>query len=76
MKFRKRRSHTAHQVVVSPKPALSDSEYKVFALQVAFRNGRAQISIHIMRSVVRVREVLAAGAEIARREIGFRAKDR
>ena len=73
---RKRRSRTTHQVVVSQQPLLSDSEHKTFTLQLAFRNGRAQISIHIMRSVIRLREILVSGVEFTRREIGFLAKFR
>ena len=44
---------------------------------VVFGNGRAvQISIQIMRSVSRLREMLYSGADFTRREIGFLAKYR
>lgn len=66
MNRRKRKSHTTHQVVISLGP---------FALQVAFRSGRVQIKIHIMRPVRRP-EVLASRIEFTKREIGFRAKYR
>ncbi len=72
----KRRSHTTHQVVVSPEPLLSDSEHKIFTLKLAFKHGRAQISIHTTHSVIRLRKVITAGVEFTRRNIGFRAKDR
>ena len=74
MNRRKPKSRTTHQVVVSREPLLSDSEHKIFILQLAFRNGRAQISIHIRRSVIRLREILVSGVEFTRREIGFLAK--
>jgi hypothetical protein len=76
MNRRKRRSHTTHQVVVSPEPLLSDSEHKIFTLKLAFKHGRAQISVHIMRSVIRLRKMITARVEFTRREIGFMAKDR
>lgn len=76
MKLTKRRCRAAHQVIVSPQRSLSNSERKIFTLQVAFKNGRAQISIHIMRSVERLGEMIASGIELTRREIGFLGKDR
>lgn len=48
---------------------------RIFTLQVAFTDGRVQISIHIMRPVP-LPEMLASGAEFRKREIGFRAKFR
>ena len=74
MKPGKRRCRAAHQVIVSPARLLSNTERRIFTLQVAFRNGRAQISIHLMRSVVRLEGMIASGIEFTRREIGFRAK--
>ncbi|HEU4507602.1 MAG TPA: hypothetical protein VFR78_05135 [Pyrinomonadaceae bacterium] len=66
MNRRKRRSHITHQVVISLGP---------LALQVAFKTGRVQIKIHIMRPVRRP-PVLASRIEFTKREIGFRAKFR
>jgi hypothetical protein len=62
--------------VISQQPLLSDSEHKTFTLQLALRNGRVQISVHIMRSVIRLHGILASGVEFTRRQIGFRGKFR